>query len=245
MSNPVINKLDEYQRLENDTTSVMTVSGVMTSFFILLVLLLIPAAITWNWAALQYMDRVYAMSWIGAIAGFIISLVIIFKPKTSPFLAPLYAVAEGMLVGGLSAVLEMSFKGIVIQAVSATLAVCFVMFALYKTRIIQVTEKLRAVVISATLAIGLLYLLNWFMIMFHYNALSNFLWSSSPLSIGVSVLICIVAAFNLILDFDIIERYSQISAPKYMEWYCSFGLMVTIVWLYLEILRLLSKFNRR
>lgn len=245
MSNPIINKLDEYQKLGNDSSSVMTVSGTMTSFFVLFVLMLLPAAITWNWAALQYMDRVTTMSWIGAITGFVIVLVLAFKPKLSPYLAPLYAVAEGMFIGGVSAVLEMSFKGIVIQAVAATFAVCAVMFMLYKTGIIKVTEKLRAVVISATLAIGLLYLLNFIMVMFHFNAISNFLWSSSYLSIGVSVLICIVAAYNLILDFDIIERYSQIDAPKYMNWYCAFGLMVTIVWLYFEILRLLSKFNRR
>ncbi|MBQ7450093.1 Bax inhibitor-1/YccA family protein [bacterium] len=245
MSNPVMNKLDEYQHLENDTASVMTVSGTLTNFAILLILLLLPAAITWNWAALNYMDRVQAMTWIGAIAGFVLALIISFMPKSAPFLSPIYAVMEGMLVGGLSAVLEMSFKGIVVQAVSATLAVCFVMFALYKTGIIRATEKFRAVVISATLSIFLLYLVNLIMILFHFDALSNFLWSSNSLSITISVVICVVAALNLILDFDIIERYSQISAPKYMDWYCAFGLMVTIVWLYLEILRLLSKFSRR
>lgn len=245
MSNPIINKLDDYQRLENDSNAIMTVSGTTTNFLILFVLLLLPAAITWNWAALHYMDRVVMMSWIGVITGFILGIVLLFKPKLSPFLAPLYAVAEGMFVGGLSAILEMQFPGIVIQAVCATLAVCLVMFALYKTRIIKATEKLRAVVISATLAIGLLYIINLVMILFHFNALSNFLWSSHPLSIGISIIICLVAAYNLILDFDIIERYSQISAPKYMDWYCAFGLMVTVVWLYFELLRLLSKFSRR
>ena len=245
MSNPVINRLDEYQRLENDSSTVMTVSGTMTSFFILSLLLLLPAAITWNWAALHYMDRVYAMTTIGAVAGFILAIVLAFVPKLAPFLAPLYAICEGMLVGGLSAVFEMQFPGIVVQAVSATLAVCFVMFALYKTRIIKVTEKFRAVIISATLAIMLLYLVNLIMVLFHFNALSNFLWSSHPVSIAISIVICLVAAFNLILDFDIIERFSQYSAPKYMNWYCAFGLMVTVVWLYLEILRLLSKFSRR
>lgn len=245
MSNPIINKLEEYQRLENDSNAVMTISGTMTNFFILFLLLLLPAAITWNWAALHYMDRVAMMSWIGVITGFILAIVLAFKPRLSPYLAPLYAVAEGMFIGGISAILEMQFQGIVIQAVSATFAVCLVMFALYKTKIIKVTEKLRAVVMSATLAIALLYIINLFMILFHFNALSNFLWSSHPLSIGISILVCLVAAYNLILDFDMIEGYSQISAPKYMDWYCAFGLMVTVVWLYLELLRLLSKFSRR
>ena len=245
MSNPIISRLDEYQRLENDSNSVMTVSGTMTSFFILSILLLLPAAITWNWAALHYMDRVYAMTTIGCIVGFILALVLAFAPRLAPFLAPLYAVSEGMLIGGISAVLEIQLPGIVIQAVSATMAVCFVMFVLYQTGIIKATEKFRAVVLSATLAIGLLYLINFIMVLFHFNALSNFLWSSNPVSIAISVIICLVAAFNLILDFDIIERYSQISAPKYMNWYCAFGLLVTIVWLYIEILRLLSKLNRK
>ena len=245
MSNPVISRLDEYQKLDNDSNTVMTVSGTMTSFFVLSLLLLLPAAITWNWAALHFMDRVYAMTTIGAVVGFILAIVLAFVPKLAPFLSPLYAVCEGMLVGGLSAVFEMQLPGIVVQAVSATMAVCFVMFILYKTRIIKVTEKLRAVVLSATLAIGLLYIINIIMVLFHFNALSNFLWSSHPVSIGISIVICLIAAYNLILDFDIIERYSQISAPKYMNWYCAFGLMVTIVWLYLEILRLISKFSRR
>ncbi len=121
MSNPVINRLDEYQRLENDSNTVMTVSGTMTSFFILSLLLLLPAAITWNWAALHYMDRVYAMTTIGAVVGFILAIVLAFVPKLAPFLAPLYAVCEGMLVGGLSAVFEMQLPGIVVQAVSANI----------------------------------------------------------------------------------------------------------------------------
>ena len=131
MSNPAINKLEEYQHFENDSNTVMTVSGATTNFFILAVLLLLPAAITWNWAALHYMDRVFAMTGIGSLAGLILALITIFKPKLSPYLAPLYAVAEGMAIGGLSAVFEIQFPGIVIQAVSATFVVVFVMLFLY------------------------------------------------------------------------------------------------------------------
>ncbi len=245
MSNPAINKLEEYTHLENDNSQVMTVSGTVTAFGLLGILLLLPAAITWNWAALGFMDRVQMLSWIGVIGGFILALIISFIPKTAPYLSPLYAVCEGAFIGGFSAILEMSFKGIVIQAVSATVAVVFVMALLYKFQIIRATKKFRAVIFSATLAIMLLYLVNLIMSLCGFHQLSQFLWSNSLVSIGVSVFFCIIAALNLILDFDIIERYSLYQAPKYMNWYCAFGLMLTVVWLYLEILRLLSKLRSR
>lgn len=245
MSNPAINKLDEYSRLENDSNGVMSISGTITSFALLSLLLLLPAAITWNWAALGFFDRVTIFGWIGVIAGLILALIISFVPKTAPFLAPLYAVCEGAFLGGLSALFEMQFKGIVIQAVAATFAVTFVMAVLYKTNVIRVTEKFRSTIIAVTGAIALLYIVNLIMVLCGFNQISNFLWSNSPLSIGFSIIVCAVAAFNLLLDFDIIERFSQYNAPKYMDWYCGFALMVTLVWLYLEILRLLSKFSRR
>ena len=245
MSNPVINRLDEYQHLENDSHTVMTVSGTTTNFFVLSLLLLLPAAITWNWAALHYMDRVMAMMGIGFIVGFILALITTFNPKLSPYLAPLYAVTEGMAIGGLSAIFEIRFPGIVIQAVSATFAVIFVMFFLYKTGIIKVTEKFRSTVIILTLSLMCLYLINLVLSIFGFTALANFLWSSHPVSIGISVFACIIASLNLLNDFDLIERYSQMSAPKYMNWYCAFALMITVVWLYIEILELIAKLNRR
>ena len=245
MSNPVINKLEEYTHLEGDSSREMTVSGTITNFGLLGVLVLLPAAITWSWAALGFMDRVNMLSWIGIFAGFVLALIISFVPKTAPFLSPLYAVCEGAFIGGLSAILEMSFKGIVVQAVSATVAVIFVMALLYKFQVIRATEKFRAVVISTTLAIALVYLVNLVMVLCGFHQISQFLWSNSLLSIGISVVVCAVAALNLILDFDMIERFSQYRVPKYMEWYCAFGLMVTVIWLYLEILRLLSKLRSR
>ena len=245
MSNPVINKLDEYSQLENDTKGVMTISGTLTAFAILSIVLLLPAAISWNWAALGYFDRVNAITWIGAIAGLIFGLIICFTPKTAPFLSPLYAVCEGALLGGFSAILEMQFKGIVVQAVAATFLVTFIMFVLFKTKVIQVTRKFVTTILVATGAIALLYIVNLIMNLCGFHQLSQFLWSPSPLSIVVSLIFCAVAAFNLMLDFDNIERFSQYQAPKYMEWFCAFGLMVTVVWLYMELLRLLSKFSRR
>lgn len=245
MSNPIINRLDEYSRFEGENSTTMTPSGTMTNFFIMTVLLIIPALITWNWAALGFMDRVYGMTIVGVILGLISVLVMTFSPKTSPYLAPIYAVSEGMYLGGLSAVFEMQLKGIVIQAVGATIAVSLAMFALYKFKVITVTEKFRATILTAVTAIFILYMANLILGLFGNHVISNLLWSNTPLAIGISAVICVVAALCLLLDFDRIERFSQYQAPKYMEWYCAMGLMVTIVWLYVEILRLLSILNRR
>ena len=244
MSIPVLDRLDEYSNLENNTERVMTISGTLTAFALLSVVLLIPAVISWNWAALGFMDRVNIITMVGAIVGFILAIIICINPKNAPFLSPLYAVCEGALLGGLSAILEMQFRGIVMQAVAATFLVTFIMFTLFKTKVIQVTKKFVTTLLVATGSIALLYILNFIMNLCGFNQISQFLWSSSPLSILVSFLFCGVAAFNLILDFYNIEKFSEFKAPKYMEWFCAFGLMVTIVWLYIELLRLLSKFNR-
>ena len=245
MSNPIINRLDEYSRLDSENSTTMSASGTMTNFFIMSILLIIPAAITWNWAALGFMDRVYGMIWIGIIVGLISVVIMSFKPNTSPYLAPIYAVSEGMYLGGLSVFFEMQIKGIVIQAVGATIAVSLAMFALYKSKLITVTEKFRATLLTAVTGIFILYMANLILSLFGNHTLSNLLWSNTPLAIGISAVICVVAALCLLLDFDRIERFSMYQAPKYMEWYCAMGLMVTIVWLYVEILRLLSILNRR
>lgn len=245
MSNPIINRLDEYSRFDGENSTTMTPSGTMTNFFIMSILLIIPAAITWNWAALGFMDRVYGMTWAGIIIGLITAFIMIFNPKTSPYLAPVYAVAEGMYLGGLSAFFEMQFKGVVIQAVGATIAVSLTMFALYKFKVITVTEKFRATILTAVTAIFILYMANLILSLFGNHAIANLLWSNNPLAIGISAVICVVAALCLLLDFDRIERFAQYQAPKYMEWYCALGLMITLVWLYVEILRLVSLFSRR
>ena len=244
MSNPVIKRLDDYENGGYeiiDEKSIMTVSGTMNAFFVLCILALLPALITWNWVGLGFTDRAQFMMILGVILGFIFCLIMCFRPKTSPYLAPLYAISEGMFLGGISAMFQMVYNGIVTQAIAVTFAVVFAMFALYKTGLIKVNEQFRFIVGTLTLSIAGIYLLSIITSLFGYNAISNFLWSSSPLSIAVSVGICIVAALNLSLDFDSIEYFSQNRAPSYMNWYCAMGLMVTIVWLYMEILRLLSK----
>jgi uncharacterized YccA/Bax inhibitor family protein len=176
------------------------------------------------------------------IGGFITAMITIFRPTSSPITAPIYAVLEGMFLGGISAFFEGMYPGIAIQAVSLTLAVLGVMLFLYKARIIKVTEKLRGGIIAATGAIAVVYLVSWVLSMF--NIYLPMIHSSGLMGIGFSLFVVGLAAFNLLLDFDFIEKGARNGAPKYMEWFSAFGLMMTLIWLYLEILRLLSKLNR-
>jgi uncharacterized YccA/Bax inhibitor family protein len=179
-------------------------------------------------------------SWI---AGFGLAILTIFKPKLARITAPMYAVAEGLLVGGISKIFEVQYKGIVLQAVGLTMGVFVMMLVLYATGTIRVTNRLRKGVIAATGAIMLVYLVSIVANLFggHVPLLN----STGPLGILISLVIVGVASFNLLLDFDFIERGVAAGAPRYMEWYGAFGLMVTLVWLYLELLRLLSKLRSR
>jgi uncharacterized YccA/Bax inhibitor family protein len=167
-------------------------------------------------------------------------MITMFKPTVAPWTAPLYAALEGVLLGAISQVIEQRYKGgIAVQAVSLTCGVLFIMLFMYATRIIRVTDKLRMGIVVATSALCLFYLVAMVLSFFHVGV--PLLFSSSIYGIGFSLFVVGLAAFNLLLDFDFIEKASQTSAPKYMEWYGAFGLMVTLVWLYLEILRLLMK----
>lgn len=168
----------------------------------------------------------------------------IFKKNWSPLSSPIYALLEGLFLGGVSAFFEKSYPGIAMQAISLTFGVMFVMLLAYKFRIIQATRGFKLGVIAATGGIALVYLVNMVMTVFFHSQISV-LNSATPLGIGISVFVVIIAALNLIIDFDMIENAAKIGAPKYMEWYGAFGLMVTLIWLYLEILRLLSKVRRR
>jgi uncharacterized YccA/Bax inhibitor family protein len=178
-------------------------------------------------------------SWIALFVGFGLALVCIFRPKASPFLAPLYAVAEGVFLGVISKAFESQWDGIVFQAVLATVAVFFATLALYVFGVVKVTRKFQMVVIGATFGIVLLYV---FALLLSFFGVDMTFWNDpSPLGIAISVIICIVASLNLFLDYEFISQASKSGAPKYMEWYGAFGIMVTLVWLYLEMLRLLAK----
>jgi uncharacterized YccA/Bax inhibitor family protein len=221
----------------------MTVQGAVNKSFLLLVVLL--AGAFWPWS--QYLSTgdasvVGGPLMIGLIGGLILALIMSFKPHTASYLAIPYAGLEGVAMGAISAMLERRYPGIAIQAVALTFAVFAAMLVAYKTHLIRATERFRAVVIGATGAIALVYLATFVLSFFHVNV--PVLNSGSPLSIGISLVIIGVAALNLILDFDIIETGAARGAPKYMEWFSAFGLLVTLVWLYMEILRLLANTRR-
>jgi uncharacterized YccA/Bax inhibitor family protein len=219
----------------------MTVSGTINKSFLMLVLLIASAAITW---IMTFNGQNPMMLTIGgAIVGFILVLIATFKPQSSGYLAPGYAIFEGLFIGGISAIFEVMYPGIVIQAVSCTFVTFMVCFGLYKYEIVKVNEKFRSVVIAATLAIATYYLISWLLTLF--TSFQPVHHGNSMMSIGISAIVIIVAALNLFLDFDQIEKGVQQKMPKYMEWYGAMGLMITLVWLYIEFLRLLSKISRR
>jgi uncharacterized YccA/Bax inhibitor family protein len=180
---------------------------------------------------------------IGAIGGLVVAFVTVFKKEWSPLTAPLYAALEGLALGGLSALLETKYPGIAIQSVGLTFATLAAMLLAYRSGLIKPTEKFRLGVVAATGAIALYYLVSLGLQLF--GVAMPFLQGNSTASIVVSVVIVVVAALNLILDFDFIETGVRAGAPKYLEWYGAFGLMVTLIWLYLEILRLLAKSRSR
>jgi len=169
--------------------------------------------------------------------------VTVFKPKASPYTAPLYAVLEGLLLGGVSALYNARFAGLPLQAVTLTFGVFAALLLVYRTGIVRVTQNFRLGVFAATGGIAIMYLLSFVLRLFGVQM--AFLHDSSPLSIGISLVVVVVAALNLVLDFDFIERGVERGAPRFMEWYAAFGLLVTLVWLYLEILRLLGKLQGR
>lgn len=220
----------------------MTLKGTIDKSFLLLIVLMATAF--WPWSQMVNGDAqtVYPTMLVGALGGFVLALVISFKANLAPYLSIPYAALEGLFVGGLSAILEQRYHGIAIQAVGLTFGVLAVLLVAYRAGLIRVTAQFRAVVIGATGGIALLYLATWILGFFHVAV--PVLYAATPLGIGISLVIVGVAALNLVLDFDLIERGVAGGAPKYMEWYSAFGLLVTLVWLYIELLRLLSKVRR-
>ncbi len=222
----------------------MTLNGVAWTSGALLVLVIAAGVFGWN--SVDHTSDVVAMpGWLPLVlfGGLGVAVLTIVKPKLARFTAPVYALLEGALLGAISALYNSAYDGIVVQAVALTIGVFAVMLFLFATRIIRVTDKLRMGIVAATGAIMLVYVLNLVLSLFGSNL--AFLHSSSAMGIGISLLIVGVAAFNLLLDFDFVERGVEAGAPRYMEWYAAFGLLVTLIWLYLELLRLLAKLQRR
>jgi len=249
--NPALNeKTFQQQVIVMNHEGAMTEKGTLNKFFLLFLLVIGTASFTWS--AFNQGRDVSSWIWIGAIGGLITAVVLAFKPMWASFLAPVYALFEGAFVGGISAIYNFAFKGaavnatgggIVMQAVGLTFAVVIAMFALYRFGVIKATEKFKSIVITATLGIAVFYLLAMVLRMFHIDM--PLIHSSGTMGIIFSLVVVGIAALNLILDFDMIENGVAMGAPKYMEWYGAFGLLVTIVWLYIEILRLLAKMNSR
>jgi uncharacterized YccA/Bax inhibitor family protein len=227
-----------------DVTGSMTLNGTVNKTGILLVCAIATAAWTWH---LFLQSRDYAdvmpLMLVGLIGGLIFAMITIFKKEWSPVTAPIYALLEGLVLGGISAALELRYPGIAIQAVSLTFGTLFVLLLAYRSGLIKVTQKFRLGIIAATGGIMVFYLLEMLLGFFgiRFAAING----SGVIGIGFSLFVVAIAALNLVLDFDFIERGVQFGAPKYMEWYGAFGMMVTLVWLYLEILRLLSKMRSR
>ena len=224
--------------------SPMTLSGTVNKTGILLLCAVATAAWTWRLfvQSHQVADIVpYLLA--GTIGGFLCAMVTIFKQQWSPVTAPIYALLEGLALGGLSAVFDLRYPGIAIQAVSLTFGTLFVLLLAYRSGMIKVTQKFRLGVIAATGGIMVFYLLQMLLGFFGFRFVT--INGSGPIGIGFSLIVVAIAALNLVLDFDFIEQGVAYGAPRYMEWYGAFGIMVTLVWLYLEILRLLSKIRSR
>ena len=225
----------------------MTLNGTVNKTGILLVLAIASAGWTWHLFT-QSHDIADVTPWMigGLIGGLVFAMITIFKKEYSPVTAPAYALLEGLALGGISASFELRYPGIAIESVSLTFGTLFVLLLAYRSGLIKVTQKFRLGVIAATGGIMVFYLVEMALSFFHINFMSaTGVNGSGVIGIGFSLLVVGIAALNLVLDFDFIEKGVAYGAPKYMEWYGAFGLMVTLVWLYLEMLRLLSKINSR
>jgi uncharacterized YccA/Bax inhibitor family protein len=227
-----------------DVTRRMTISGTVNKTGILLFLAAASAAWTWErFLSTRDLGEIGPLLLIGALGGLVVAFVTIFKKEWSPVTAPAYALLEGLVLGGLSAVFDLRYPGIAFQAVGLTFGTLFVMLLLYKSRMIAVTQKFRMGVIAATGGIMLFYLVE--MVLGFFGIRFMTINGAGPIGIAFSLFVVAIASLNLVLDFDFVERGANYGAPKYMEWYGAFGIMVTLVWLYLEILRLLSKMRSR
>lgn len=240
-SNPILSE-KSFSKVETlDFSETMTVRGTINKTILMFLLVILSASITWKMAMVQN-AMVTTLSTIGVFGGLGLALVTIFKKEWAQFTAPAYALFEGLFLGAISALINSFYPGIALQAVGLTFGVLAVMLVIYKTGLINVNSKFKKGIIAATGGIFLFYIVNMIMGLFG-GGIS--LMSMGLVGIGIQLVIIIIAALNLVLDFDFIENAAAQGAPKQMEWYGAFGLMVTLIWLYLEILRLLAMLARR
>ncbi len=245
-SNPVLSDgVLQNVTFADESATTMTVQGVVLKTILALLGVLLTAGISWIQFSRGGYPAVVPLMTGGLIAGLITSLITVFRPAWAPFTTPLYALAEGAFLGGISAIIAAAYPqvSIIPQACALTFGTLFVMLICYQSGIIRVTEKLRAGIVVATGAVALLYLVTFVLSIF--GVAVPYIHSAGPIGIAFSVFVTGLAAFNLLLDFDLVDRLVAQRAPKQMEWYAAFALLVTLVWLYLEILRLLSKLQSR
>jgi len=235
--NPALNK-KTFENLTNTGEGVMTLDGTVNKTAIGLILLMVAAYYT-------YSSQNLSLIWPGFIGGFILAIITIFKKEWSPITVPIYAVLEGLALGGISSIYDHEYTGIVQQAIFLTFGIFFTLLFAYKTKIIKATENFKLGVFAATGGIAIVYLVSFVMSFFGSGMSIMDSSNGSWMSIGFSLFVVVIASLNLVMDFDFIEDAAEKGVPKYMEWYGAFGLLVTLVWLYLEILRLLSKLNSR
>jgi uncharacterized YccA/Bax inhibitor family protein len=243
--NPTLSEKIFNKSITAQQDDVMTVRGTINKFAFVFFMMMASAAYTWH--AFSQGQNVTSFMWIGMLGGLVVALVMTFKPTLSPYLAPLHGLLEGLFVGAISAIINEamreSYPNIIMQAVTLTFGAAIGMFLLYNFKVIKATQRFKSIIFTATLGIGIFYLISIVLRMFGIDI--PFIHEGGVMGIGFSLFVIAIAALNLILDFDMIEKGSEMGAPKHMEWYCAFGLLVTIVWLYIEILRLLTKLQSR
>lgn len=243
-SNPALNRMGFSQDAQIvDSASAMTLQGTINKTGVLFILLAISATFTWNKFRSDPTGMAMPIAGAAAIGGFIVALVTIFKKDWAAFTAPLYAILEGLFLGAISALFEARYHGIAIEAVGLTFGVLLAMLIAYSSGLIRPSENFKMGIVAATGGIALLYLATILLGIFGVQI--PYIYGNGPIGIAFSLFVVGLAALNLVLDFDLIESAVAARAPKYMEWYGAFGLMVTLIWLYLEILRLLAKLNSR
>lgn len=245
-SNPALS-LDTFSGFGRtiDRSDTMSVGGTVLKTAILLLCTLLTAGYTWSLYVKSGGNPAVVTPWMigGAIGGFIAAMATIFKQEWAPVSAPVYALFEGLFIGGISSVLETQFPGIVIQATCLTFGTLAMMLFAYQTGLVRATEKFKMGVFAATGAVALVYLVS--LVLSFFDVYPSFIYGNSLASIGFSLVVVAIAALNFIIDFDFIENGARNNVPKYMEWYGAFAMMVTLIWLYIEFLRLLSKVRSR
>ena len=238
-ANPALQS-DTFRKSMSGSTSdfgVMTINGVVNKTGLSLLLLVISASVTWSNPALSWLGI------LGTFTGLLLAIITIFKPTISHLTVPAYAIMQGLFLGLISRFFENQYPGIAVQAIFLTFGTLGSLLLAYMSGLIKATENFKLGIFAATGAIGILYLINFVMSFFGTGI--GVIHSNSTMGIVFSIGVVVIAALNLVLDFDFIEEGAEIGAPKYMEWYATFGLLVTLIWLYIEILRLLSKLNSR